>query len=172
MQNVEFKAELRDIALARAICKSLQATWVAHMEQKDTYYRVPTGRLKKRECVGEPVEYIHYERPNKALPKISQFTIYTESQARERFGREALPVWLVVKKKRELFVLGHTRIHLDEVEGLGTFIELEAVVSPHHNVARCHESIAKLRSALQPALGEVIDCSYSDLLAREENQAA
>ena len=45
-------------------------------------------------------------------------------------------------------------------------------MSPHHNVARCHESIAKLRAALQPALGEVIDCSYSDLLSREENQAA
>lgn len=172
MQNVEFKAELRDAGLARAICKALKATWVANLEQKDTYYRVATGRLKRRECVGEPVEYIHYERPNRAAPKISQFTIYTENQARERFGREALPVWVTVRKKRELFVLGHTRIHLDEVEGLGTFIEIEAIVSPHHHVGRCHESIAKLRAALSPAMGEVIDCSYADLAAREDHLAA
>ena len=172
MQNVEFKAELRDPQVAKAICKSLRATWIANVEQVDTYYRVPTGRLKKREQTGEPTEVIFYDRPNRSRPKLSKFEIYSEEQARARFGDQPLPVWLIVRKKREIWVLGQVRIHLDQVEGLGSFVEFEAIVSPHNNVARCHEEVAQLRKTFGPVLGEPLDCSYSDLLARENKASA
>lgn len=167
MNNLEFKAELRDPTLARSICRSLRAAWIAEVQQVDTYYRVPSGRLKKREQFGEPVEFIFYERPNRASPKISTFEIYSQEQADERFGSTPLPIWTIVRKAREIFILGHTRIHLDKVEGLGTFLELESIVSKQHDQSKCALDLAELRNALAPVLGEPIDCSYSDLQSRD-----
>lgn len=168
MQNVEFKAELRDLPLARSICKALKATWVGELQQTDTYFRVASGRLKKRETVGEETEFIFYDRANRIRPKISQFTIYSEQHALERFGTAPLPIWLVVKKKRDLWIHGNVRIHLDQVEGLGNFLEFEALVSKDNNVPKCHDAIAELRTAFHPVLGEAIDRGYSDLLAAEQ----
>lgn len=173
MHNVEIKAELRDLPLARAICGALKATKIATLEQTDTYFKLATGRLKKRECAGEPTEYVFYDRDNRARPRLSHFTIYSENEAAERFGATPMPVWVVVKKTRELWMLGSVRIHLDTVEDLGTFIEFEALVSPSNNVARCHETVAALRGSFAPAMGETIAVSYSDMIAGQiESQAS
>jgi adenylate cyclase, class 2 len=167
MHNIELKAELRDLPLARTICKSEGATFILSFEQTDTYFRIPRGRLKRRETEGEPVEYIFYERANRAAPKLSHFTIFSEEQAAERFGTQPLPVWAIVRKRRELWLLGSVRIHLDKVDRLGTFLEFECLVSKENNIARSHEAIAALRRAFAPVLGELIDCSYSDLLTSD-----
>ncbi len=172
MQNVEFKCELRDPALARLIAAQIGARRVGVLRQIDTFYRVPDGRLKRRECEGEPTEFIFYHRLNRSRPKLSHFTIYTEEEARARFGTRELPVWLVVKKSRELWMYAGVRLHLDDVEGLGRFFEGEALVTPGQHVGRCHELIAEVRRAFAPALGELIATSYADLRAQEiaENQ--
>lgn len=167
MHNVELKAELRDTKLARGILRTIGAAFILSFDQTDTYFRVTSGRLKKRETDGEPIEYIAYERTNRAAPKLSHFSIYTEEEALERFGALPLPVWIVIKKKRELWMHGNVRVHLDEVEKLGSFIEFEALVSPGCHVVKCHEAISALRTQLRPAMGELIDCSYSDLLERD-----
>lgn len=164
MHNVEFKAELRDIDLARSICHQLSATRVGELIQTDTYYRVPTGRFKKRETNGEPVEYVFYDRADAIHPRLSHFTIYSEGEALARFGVQPLPVRAVVRKRRELFLLGTVRIHLDEVEGLGTFLEFEALVTPDLSVVKCHEAVARLRKAFGIVLGEPISAGYADLL--------
>ncbi|USN97885.1 MAG: CYTH domain-containing protein [Phycisphaeraceae bacterium] len=170
MRNVEFKAELRDPQVARAVARSIGGKLVGTIEQTDTYYRVLTGRLKKREAVvdgeAEPVEYIHYERDNRTLPRISSFQILSEAEFRERFGTLPLPEWLTVRKQREVYLVGHARIHLDRVEHLGSFIEFEALVTRDHNVARAHETVAKLRADFGPVMGEALSGSYSDLLAQ------
>ena len=168
MHNVEFKAELRDVAAAEAVCRKMEAQDIGVLEQTDTYYKVPTGRLKKRVCPGEPTEYIFYDRPDRLTPKLSHFTIYAESEALRRFGSQPLPEWVVVKKRRTLYLLDGLRIHLDAVEGLGNFIEFEALVSPHQNVAQCHRRIAEMRERFGPVLGEAISCGYSDMLAANE----
>src|SRR5262249_36557383 len=141
-------------------------------DQTDTYFRIFHGCLKKRETDGELAEYIFYERPNRAGPKLSQFTIYTEEAALERFGRELLLVWVTVKKRCELWMFGNVRIHLDNVAGFGRFLEFEALVSRDYNIAKCQESVAELRAKFQPVLGELIDCGYSDLLASEQESQA
>jgi len=168
MENVEFKAELRDPALARSICAAIGATQVATLRQTDTYYRLPAGRLKERKTASEPTEWVFYERPDDARPRVSRFTIYSEAEAVERFAPERLERWLTVRKTRELFMLGNVRIHLDRVEGLGSFIEFEALVSRKQDIPGCHRAIARLRRALAPALGEAIAVGYSDLLAAQD----
>lgn len=168
MRNVEFKAELRDPQIARAVLRSLNAPLVAKLQQTDTYYKTFNGRLKKRETTNEreadPVEYIHYERDNRTRPKISAFHIMSEDEFRERFGSEPLPSWIVVKKTREVYLIDHARIHLDEVEGLGRFLEFEVMVSKSNNVARAHETVEELRNHFGPVMGEAISVGYSDLL--------
>lgn len=171
MINVEYKAELRDLRLARIIVGELGARETAVLTQRDTYYKAESGRLKRREIStadgAEPDEWISYDRPERVAARLSRYELMSESEARERFGSVLDEQWLVVAKARELWMLGSVRIHLDNVEGLGRFLELEAVVSPSNNVARCHEQVTELVNALRPALGEPIAASYSDLMQQQ-----
>lgn len=171
MQNVELKVELRDAELARSILKAIGAAAVAVLEQRDVYYRVQTGFLKQRESrvegVDDPVEIIRYERAKRAAPRISRFEIYDEESAAERFGRLPMTPWVTVEKRRELYMLGAARVHLDEVHGLGRFVEIEVLVTPKQRVAAGHELIAKIRSALGPAIGEPVAPGYAELIAAE-----
>lgn len=175
MQNVEMKAELRDLPLARAIAPSVGCKFVETLEQTDTYFRLADGRLKRRETEGEryPPEWIFYHRDNLARPRLSRFAIYTENQAHERFGRHLLPVWVIVHKVRDVWVWGtaSVRVHLDTVDRLGTFIEFEALVSPQFSVAKAHAALAELRRAFAPAMGEPLALGYADLIARESETA-
>lgn len=164
MRNLEFKAELRDPQMARAVCRAIKATPIGTLRQTDTYYRVPSGRLKKRETRGEPTEYIFYDRARGAHPKVSTFTIYSEAAAQERFGREPLPVWITVHKSRELWMHNNVRIHIDSVEGLGLFLEFEAMLGSDGELPQAAAALAELRKVFGPALGEAIDRGYADLM--------
>ncbi|MGE3321274.1 MAG: class IV adenylate cyclase [Phycisphaerales bacterium] len=167
MQNVEYKAELRDHELAHAIARSIGARHVAQLWQVDTYFRLAHGRLKRRETEGYPPEFIHYHRSDTSRARVSDFTIYTENQAFERFGSLPIDPWVIVRKVRDVYLLGHIRIHLDQVERLGHFVEFEALVLPSHALSACHEGVERLRQAFAPVLGEPLSLSYSDLLAME-----
>ncbi len=172
MQNIEFKAELRDMEIARAQCKALGARRVGVLRQRDTYYRLTSGRLKRRETEGEETEWIFYHRPDRPQARMSHFMIYSEEQALTRFGTTPLPVYVVVEKSRELWLSRNVRIHLDEVDRLGRFIEFEALVDRQQDVQVCHDRIAELREAFAPVLGEMLACSYADLLALEQSTGA
>lgn len=171
MQNVEYKCELRDPELARSVCARMGAKHFGTLRQTDTYYRVPDGRLKKRETSGEPTEWIFYHRQNRVRAKLSHFTIYSEAEARSRFGERPLPVWVIVEKTRDVWMWGSVRVHLDEVTGLGRFLELEALVTPSQQIGRCHELVAEAIARLGPTLGEAISVSYADLIALEQETA-
>lgn len=164
MQNIEFKAELRNLSAARKQCELLGAERIGELRQNDTYYRLADGRLKRRETLGEPVEWIFYHRPDRVSPRMSNYTILNTEQARRRWGTHSLTPWLTVSKVREAWMLGDVRIHLDEVDGLGTFIEFEALVSRRFDVKMCHEAVKELRKTFAPLLGEPISKSYSDLV--------
>jgi adenylate cyclase, class 2 len=180
MQNVEFKAELRDPALARSIALASGAIHALSLNQVDTYYRIADARLKRRETspaaddaagtveanAGEPdTEFIYYDRSDRSGPRLSRFTIYTPQQAADRFGVGLPDPWVVVKKSRQVFLLDGVRIHLDQVENLGAYIEFEAPVVPDRKIPGCFQQVDRLRELFRPAMGEAIDCSYSDLLA-------
>lgn len=167
-RNIEMKLELRDAGLARSICVTIGALFVSLLEQTDTYFNIPDGRLKRREARGWPVEYVFYHRSDSVSPRASHFVVYEEAAARERFGATDPPVWVVVKKRRELYVLPDLRIHLDEVEGLGRFIEFEALVTNRRSSEEGEALVAELRRQFGPALGEPVAVSYSDLVAAEQ----
>jgi adenylate cyclase, class 2 len=172
MHNLEFKAELRDPDLARSICRAIGAVQAAAFEQTDTYYRLAAGRFKKRVIPDEPTEYIFYDRPDRSGPKLSHFTIYSEADALARFGAQPLPEAATIHKKREVYMLGQVRIHLDEVTGLGRFLEFEAMVSPDHPIPACHKAIAELRATFAPVMGEPIAGGYIDLVEEGSGERA
>jgi adenylate cyclase class IV len=169
MQNIEFKAEIRDIAAARRQCALVGAVPAGRFRQSDLYFRVPEGRLKRRESRNDAgavtVEWIFYRRPDTAASRIAQYTILTDEQARVRFGEGTLTAWKRVVKTRELWMVGNVRVHLDEVEGLGQGIEFEAVVSPRHDLAECRMMVQHLREQFAPIMGEAIAGSYESLAA-------
>ncbi len=165
MHNIEFKAELRNRSAARQQCKLLGATRMGLLRQTDTYYRLADGRLKRREAPGEPTEWIFYHRRDIVRPRMSDYAILTDAQARRRWGTQSLKEWVRVLKRRELWLLKNVRIHIDEVQGLGDFIEFEAVVSEKHDTKSCHQFIGRLREVFGPTMGEPVGPSYSDLVA-------
>lgn len=167
MENVEFKAELRDLALARTLCRQIKAAWVATLEQTDTYFRLAEGRLKRREAAGQATEWILYHRPDRAAARVSRFRILSQAQAELRFGASVPSVWVVVKKTRSVWMHSGVRIHLDQVEELGTFLELEALITPRQPLPECYRQVQLLGQAFAPVLGEVLSQSYSDMLAGE-----
>jgi adenylate cyclase class IV len=163
MQNIEYKAELRNIEAARAQCAALGAERLGTLRQTDTYFKLTDGRLKRREAPGEPTVWVYYHRPDRAGARMSNYTLLSEEQARRRWGTASLPEWLAVVKTRELWMLGQVRIHLDEVDDLGTFIEFEGMVSREFDVQACHAAVARLRETFEPVMGESIAVSYCDL---------
>jgi len=171
MQNVDFKCELRDPELARVILKRRGAMFVGAADHRDTYYRIPDGRLKKREADREPVEWIVYHRTDRPQPSISRFIIYSSDQLRERYGDRDLPEWLAFTKRREIWLMNGLRVHLDHLSELGWFCEIDALVSKTRHVVKCHEAIADIRQTLAPSLGGMIATSYADLIALERQLA-
>jgi adenylate cyclase class IV len=165
MQNIEFKAELRNLEAARQQCRQVGAEFQGAIAQRDSYFRMADGRLKKRETTSpRRIEWVYYHRPDRVSPRMSNYTILTDAQAKRRWGTRNLKAWLSVEKSRELWLLGDVRIHLDDVKDLGRFIEFEAQVSRRFSVKACHEAIARLREAFSPVMGEPLSVSYSDLM--------
>jgi predicted adenylyl cyclase CyaB len=128
MRNIELKARLRDRAHALQVCTSIGATPEGDIHQIDTYFRVPSGRLKLREATPGRCELVYYQRPDVAGPKGCDYTLEPAQPSIKALLREALEQQAVVDKVRTLYLWQNVRIHLDQVRDLGEFIEFEAVL--------------------------------------------
>lgn len=164
MVSVEYRAELRDAVFASSILRKLGATRIISLDIVDTYFNIPTGTLKQREAKSEPTDFIFYERKALASPRLCTFTIYSKEAAKERYGVQPLPVLTRVMKHRSMYMLGNVRMHIDDVEDVGTFMEFETLVSREVNARKCHQLINGLRVKMAPLLGEPISQRYADLV--------
>jgi len=165
-RNVEIKTRDADPGATLERALALGASDEGVLVQRDTYFGGARGRLKLREEQGPPAraQLIAYARPDSDEQRTSSYRIADVSDPAAL--REALDSVLgtrvVVDKRRHLLLYENVRIHLDEVEGLGSFVELEGVAAPDSDLAREQELVARLREEL--ALGEPVPVSYSDLL--------
>jgi homotetrameric cytidine deaminase len=165
--NVELKARDPDPEATAARCVALGAIDHGVLEQRDTYFAARHGRLKLREHRGGESELIAYRRPDATEPDQSTYVRApaadpdTLSEALDH----ALGTTVVVAKRRRLFIWESVRIHLDEVEGLGAFVELEALVAADRgDLDAAHRRVARLRDELAIADAALIAAGYSDLL--------
>ena len=130
--NVEIKAKVRDSETTRVRIETLADGPGETLLQEDTFFQVKKGRLKLRVLGPSCGELIYYEREDSSGPRPSLYHLAKTSDP-DRLSRIlglALGVRGVVTKKRLLYRKGGTRIHLDDVEGLGTFLELEVEMRP------------------------------------------
>lgn len=166
MVNVEVKVRVRDRAalLARIAALGARHEWTRRM--RDTFFRVGRGWLKLREADGIPAELIGYERPTDTSgPRDSTWEAAPVADARalERTLARVLPRDKVVAKERALYLHGATRIHVDRVDGLGDFVELETVVTSQPlEAARCECAALMDALALEPS--DLVGVPYRDLL--------
>jgi predicted adenylyl cyclase CyaB len=165
-RNVEIKARVRDLAALRKRVVEVSASGPELLVQRDTFYTVLQGRLKLREFGDGTAELIYYERPDKAGPKTSKYTraqISDAASTHEALG-QVLETKAVVAKQREVFLAGTTRIHLDEVDGLGTFVELEAVLTEDETDSDGERMASVLMEQLGVRQEDLIEQAYVDLL--------
>lgn len=127
-RNIEFKVRVDDLAPVRDRLLELAPVFAGLDRQRDTYFRVSTGRLKLREGTVETA-LIHYTRPDVAGVKGADVRLYApeDAPALRDVLAAALGVDVVVEKDREIYFVGHVKVHLDAVPGLGTFVEVEAI---------------------------------------------
>ncbi|MGH7803620.1 MAG: class IV adenylate cyclase [Candidatus Binatia bacterium] len=165
-RNVEIKARVGDLSRIRERARALGARPAGVLAQTDRYYEIDGGRrVKLREIDGACFELIHYDRPERDGVRTSDYTV-------ERFaaGDPTLAEWrgrdarCVVAKTRELLLLDNVRIHLDRVDGLGTFLELEAVLDDAHDERSCRVAVERLLDVFGIERGALLRASYSDLL--------
>ena len=149
-RNIELKAVDPDPARSVHVCRAIGAEDAGLLDQVDTYFGVQHGRLKLRvESPGRP-HFIQYERADRPEARQSAYRIVAVDDGdRLRAAlAAALGVVATVEKRRHLFLWHQVRIHLDEVAGLGSFIELEAVALAGSDLAKERSRVAELRVAL------------------------
>ena len=127
--NLELKARDADPEATLARCLALGAVEVGVLVQRDTYFAGRDGRLKLREQDGEQPELIAYRRPDSSGASESTYVLapVADADAMAEALDAGLGATVVVSKQRRLLLWEGVRIHLDDVEGLGSFVEFEAV---------------------------------------------
>ena len=164
-QNVEIKARCADLSTAAARALAAGAVDRGVLVQHDTFYRVPAGRLKLRRIGGDRAELIFYHRPDTPAARMSEYQIVPvpDPDAMHALLSTALGAAAEVRKRRRLLLWKNVRIHLDEVEGLGSFIELEAVVGPDADAAESARRLAEMQQVLRIGPGDLVDRAYAEL---------
>ena len=165
-RNVEIKARVSDLSPVRARVRALASGPAEVLVQRDTFFLVPKGRLKVREFSDGSGELIIYERGDRQGPKESVYTRVPceDAGALTSALGGVLRVRGVVDKRREVFLIGRTRVHLDEVNLLGSFVELEVVLAPEEAVERGSREADELLRLLQIPEAALIAGAYIDLL--------
>jgi adenylate cyclase class 2 len=166
-RNVELKATDPDPDRSLAVCRELGAGDEGELWQRDTYFAVAHGGLKLREQEPGTPHLIQFARADRPEQRESRYRIAGVADgATTRAALEAaLGVTCVVEKRRRLFLWNDVRIHLDRVEGLGTFVELEAVAPSESDLSVEHERVAFLREALAISDERLVAVGYAALLA-------
>jgi predicted adenylyl cyclase CyaB len=165
--NLEIKARCADLDVARERARSVATRRLGVDRQTDTYFVTQRGRLKLRESSLSGGQLIPYLRPDQLGPKRAQFRVIPveEPESVKALLTEILGVHRVVRKVREIWLYENVRIHLDEVEGLGSFVELEAVYDGAPESLPAQESKVRF---LMDQLGireeDLVDVSYEGLL--------
>ena len=167
-KNIEIKARVRDIERAAEIVARLSDSPEEILQQEDIFFNVPQGRLKLRIFSDGAGELIFYQRDDLPQPKASNYFISKVSDPyslREVLSK-ALGVRGVVKKQRRLFLAGQTRVHLDDVDGLGHFVELEVVLRENQMEHDGRKIAQDLMRQLEINESDLLSGAYIDMMKR------
>ncbi len=164
--NVEIKAKCNDAGSVRDYLLRNHAEFKGTDQQKDTYFQVLHGRLKLRQGNIEN-NLIHYDRQNQAGPKTSVVNMMPVQDGDKLLSvlSAALGIKVAIVKKREIYFINNVKFHIDEVEGLGSFVEIEAIdkdgsLGKEYIQQQCGVYMKELNIAET----DLLTNSYSDML--------
>ena len=160
--NLELKIKIGSHQLLRNKLKDIGADNIGALNQKDVYYHVPEGLLKLRIENGKE-SLIFYRRDEMGNNRWSDYNVIKfENEGGEDFLKKIFTIETVVEKRRELFIYNNTRIHLDEVKTLGSYLELETLLLKGKEEAKVR--FEKIIAILELDTSKQIKKSYRDLL--------
>ena len=164
--NIEIKARVRNFDEIRRRAEDLSDSPVEVIPQEDTFFNTPHGRLKLRLLAEHRAQLIYYTRPDQEGPKRSDYHISHSSDPAnlKRVLELAYGIRGVVRKTRYLYLVGQTRVHLDDVEGLGQFMELEVVMQEKQSDAEGQAIAEALMASLGVDKTDLLEGAYMDLL--------
>lgn len=169
--NIEIKARSVNPEEIHELLVQQQAEFLGTDKQIDTYFKSTKGRLKLREGNIENA-LIHYYRNDQTGPKRSDVTMYKTANSAElkEVLRPALEVLAVVTKRRSIYFIENVKFHVDAVEELGDFVEIEAIDTDGtigeeklYEQCRYYLNLFKIKEE------DLVDVSYSDMVLKEKN---
>ena len=166
MRNIELKARLANLDVARRVAAVLATKQLRAQHQIDTYFHCHYGRLKLRQIDGLRAELVWYARADQRGPKSSEYQVVplANPETLKATLSAALGVRAAVEKRREIFLYHSARIHLDDVVGLGRFIEFEAVLGPDVDEAAGLALVDSLTRHFAVAPGDLLANSYGEMV--------
>ena len=166
--NIEIKARCKQPERIRKILKEHDAEFKGIDYQIDTYFEVPDGRLKLRQGTIEQ-NLIYYRRPDSESPKASDINLVPVEHPDQlhELLTNALPTKVVVDKKREIYFIANVKFHIDKVDELGHFVEIEAIdedgsIGEEKLRKQCRYYLDLLDILDEDLVGH----SYSDMISR------
>ena len=168
--NIEIKAWVNSLEEIEACAARLAQQGAVVIQQEDTFFNIPQGRLKLRKFDAAHGELIYYERQDTLEPKESFYlrSATTEPDELVETLSAALGLRGVVRKQRTLYLVGQTRVHLDRVEGLGNFVELEVVLAAGQTTDAGVQVAQELMQVLGISLDGLVPGAYIDLLEQQK----
>jgi len=165
MRNLEAKFRVDDAALMRRRAEAIGFTMRATLDQRDTFFRVAHGKLKLREEV-QGATLIHYGRVHQDALEVSDYEIVPVADPGPLRAMlvAALGVVAEVRKQRMLLLRRNVRLHLDRVESLGSFGEIEAVIAPGETPEFYRAEVGDLLTELEISPDNLIMKSYFELI--------
>lgn len=165
--NIEIKARCSNSAKIRSILKNKDARFMGSDHQIDTYFKSTNGRLKLRQGTIEN-NLIHYNRSDQKGPKQSDVSLYPvveDSDSLRQLLAKAVGILKVVDKRREIYFIDNVKFHIDTVNDLGNFVEIEAIdTEGHKNVDQLRKQCAYYLKLFQIEKADLLTGSYSDMV--------
>lgn len=169
MRNIEIKTRVRNESHVRDYMRT-RGTQHETQYQRDAFFHAAHGRLKLR-CFSDGTGVlVAYDRPDLSGPKLSDYLLapVADAVACEAALTRSLGVRGIVEKKREISIVGQTRIHLDEVRGLGLFLELEVVLRPDQDHQAGEAIDTSLMRDLNIQSDDLLEQAYIDMLEHQQ----
>ena len=171
-KNIEIKARYPDLGKAENIARRLGAKFLGKDLQTDTFFNVPKGRLKLRESSLSGTILIPYLRSDQKEAKEARYVLLPvkDVNTTKALFSEILGERLIVEKTRRIYLWENIRIHLDEVKGLGNFLEFEAVIDAEHPEEESQAALDELLEKFGVQVEHLIARAYADLLQEKLNR--
>lgn len=164
--NIEIKARTKNHIGLKGKLETLNGGPPEILLQEDIFFYSPNGRLKLRVLQSGPAQLIHYDRTDCQGPKRSDYHVFQtdDPENLKTALSRALGLRGIVRKERLLYLIGQTRVHLDSVEGLGHFVELEVVLKPGQSDDEGQAIARDLMARLDIREDDLLDSAYIDML--------